>query len=194
MFCPKSFKAYNHGCGFSLVCSCKQSHPIKLLQILPDSILELYGYCIGITQIDKLPISLQKFCCDYNRISLIENLPKSLQTFNCSNNRITRIEHLPDSLQHFSFIGNPIQYVDNLLFTDYNLIFKRFRVKEYTKIKKCTIIINNWYKTHKEAALVITRGCHNWIWKPYCNDNTIGIRPRLDMQGLGLLNSNYRKN
>lgn len=27
---------------------------------------------------------------------------------------------------------------------------------------------------------------HNWVWKPKCNDGTIGIRPRLDMKELGL--------
>jgi hypothetical protein len=81
---------------------------------------------------------------------------------------------------------NPIQYVDNLLFTDYKSLFGDFRVKDYTDIKKCTRVITNWYKTHKEAATIVTRGCHNWIWKPFCNDGTIGIRPRLDTRYLGL--------
>jgi hypothetical protein len=59
-------------------------------------------------------------------------------------------------------------------------------VQDYTSIKKCSRTIKNWYKTHKEAATIITQGCHNWIWKPFCNDGTIGIRPRLDTKYLGL--------
>jgi len=41
--------------------------------------------------------------------------------------------------------------------------------------------------TKKKAALVITKGCHNWVWKPRCKDGTIGIRPRLDMKELGII-------
>jgi len=35
------------------------------------------------------------------------------------------------------------------------------------------------YVTQKKAALIITKGCHNWVCKPMCKDGTIGIRPRL---------------
>jgi hypothetical protein len=76
--------------------------------------------------------------------------------------------------------------VDNLSIIDYKLIFGDFRVEDYTNIKKCTRTVNFWYKTHKEAATIITVGCHNWIWKPFCNDRTLGIRPRLDMKSLSI--------
>jgi hypothetical protein len=55
--------------------------------------------------------------------------------------------------------------------------------------------IKKVYKTHynrrKKAANVINNGCHNWVWKPECNDGTIGIRPRLDMEYLGISNTMY---
>jgi hypothetical protein len=40
------------------------------------------------------------------------------------------------------------------------------------------------FTRRKYAAMIISRGCHNWVWKPECKDGTIGIRPRLDMEYL----------
>lgn len=45
---------------------------------------------------------------------------------------------------------------------------KRIKICQRTFIKR--------YYKRKRAAQKITRMCHNWIWKPLCNDNTIGIR------------------
>jgi hypothetical protein len=39
---------------------------------------------------------------------------------------------------------------------------------------------------YNKNAIIIQRGCHNWLYKPKCNDNTIGIVPRLDMRRLGI--------
>ena len=119
-------------------------------------------------------------------LTRIENLPDSLQEFNCGYNGITRIENLPDSLQQFRYYNNPIEFVDNLGINEYKSVFDYFRVKDYTNIKKCSRTITNYKKRQKEAATVITQGCHNWIWKPLCNDGTIGIRPRLDTRDLGI--------
>ena len=33
----------------------------------------------------------------------------------------------------------------------------------------------------KWAAKVIARGCHDWLYKPKCKDNTIGIVPRIHL-------------
>ena len=43
------------------------------------------------------------------------------------------------------------------------------------------------YKIKNEKARIIQAGCENWLYKPYCNDNTIGIVPRLSMKELGLI-------
>jgi hypothetical protein len=156
------------------------------IENLPNSLQKFDCGYNRITRIENLPQTLQEFHCYNNEITRIENLPNSLHKFDCSDNQITRIENLPDSLQQFYYYRNPIEYVDNLLFIDFYFVFSNFRVKEYTKIKKCTRTINNWYNKCKSAALVITRNCHNWILKPLCNDGTIGIRPRLDTRYLGL--------
>jgi hypothetical protein len=42
------------------------------------------------------------------------------------------------------------------------------------------------YTRRKVAARKITRGCHNWVWKPKCKDGTMGIRPRLDTLALDI--------
>jgi hypothetical protein len=42
------------------------------------------------------------------------------------------------------------------------------------------------FTRRKYAAMIISRGCHNWVWKPECKDGTKGIRPRLDMEYLGI--------
>ncbi len=36
------------------------------------------------------------------------------------------------------------------------------------------------------AAITIHKGCHNWLYKPLCDDNTIGIVPRLSMKELNI--------
>jgi Leucine-rich repeat (LRR) protein len=140
----------------------------------------------NMTCIEKLPEHCRTFNCAINSITKIENLPDSLIEFDCQYNKITRIENLPESLKVFMFDDNPIQFVDNLGIDEYKSLFGEFVVQDYTNIKKCTRIIKNWHILHETAARVITRGCHNWIWKPFCNDGTIGIRPRLDMQELGI--------
>ena len=46
----------------------------------------------------------------------------------------------------------------------------------------------------QEAALVIQRGCHNWIWSPKRKDTGLpGIRPTLDSKTLGLLGKNEKR-
>lgn len=39
------------------------------------------------------------------------------------------------------------------------------------------------YLTKEQAARIIQKGCHNWLYKPNCKDNTIGIVPRLGFKG-----------
>jgi hypothetical protein len=55
--------------------------------------------------------------------------------------------------------------------------------KYATKIQRVYL---KHFTRRKYAAMIISRGCHNWVWKPECNDGTIGIRPRLDMEYLGI--------
>ena len=40
------------------------------------------------------------------------------------------------------------------------------------------------YEKQNNAALIIQKGCHNWLWKPKCKDNTIGINVRNSLREL----------
>jgi hypothetical protein len=42
-------------------------------------------------------------------------------------------------------------------------------------------------KNEDELFLSILIGCHNWLWKPKCDDGTVGIQCRMmvkDLEGL----------
>jgi hypothetical protein len=158
---------------------------ISKIEKLPESLYEFVCSDNSIEKIENLPNSLYNFDCSDNVVEKIENLPNSLEIFNCDNNLIRRIENLPNSLKEFRFDNNLIEFVNNMTWREYISLFEDFEIEEYTCIKKSQQIIKNWYKP-EEAARVITRNCHNWIWKPFCNDGTIGIRPRLDTRDLGL--------
>jgi hypothetical protein len=62
----------------------------------------------------------------------------------------------------------------------------RLKRMEYEEDRKRKIIIcqryiKYWFARRKRKAIIITRACHNWVWKPICNDGTLGIRLRLDL-------------
>jgi hypothetical protein len=63
---------------------------------------------------------------------------------------------------------------------------QEYSYNEYQMCMKIKKVYKRHYNKRKEAANVINRGCHNWVWKPECKDGTIGIRPRLDMKYLGI--------
>ena len=44
--------------------------------------------CNQLSQLDKLPLSLQKLNCSNNQITQLNNLPLSIQCFYCSNNKM----------------------------------------------------------------------------------------------------------
>ena len=113
---------------------------------------------------DNLDDSLTEFNCNYTDVSKIENLPSSLTSFNCSWNNIKYIDNIP---------------IGQLNFSKWDFI------KQYNTIKRLQRRIRRRTKREK-AAKIIQAGCENWLYKPYCNDNTIGIVPRLAMKELGL--------
>ena len=55
-------------------------------------------------------------------------------------------------------------------------------IKEYNIIKRLQRRMKIRYKIKNEKARIIQAGCESWLYKPYCNDNTIGIVPRLAMK------------
>jgi ankyrin repeat protein len=48
-------------------------------------------------------------------------------------------------------------------------------------------IIKGRIKLINNSATIIQRGCHNWLWKPKCDDGTVGIQCRMmvkELEGL----------
>lgn len=41
-------------------------------------------------------------------------------------------------------------------------------------------------KKKEASAKIIQKNCHNWLWKPVCDDGTVGINPRLSLKQLNL--------
>ena len=56
---------------------------------------------------------------------------------------------------------------------NYSRLYKR----KYKNIMK---IIFGLQEKRQNAAKIIQAGCDNWLYKPKCKDNTVGIIPRLD--------------
>lgn len=94
---------------------------------------------------------------------------------------ITKIENLPDSLTQFYYSNNPIKFVDNVPLDWFN---GKFTLRWYQTIKKLQRRMKRRYLMRNKSALIIQRGCHDWIWKPILRDGKNGIRPRLDMNHL----------
>lgn len=139
----------------------------------------------SLSKIENLPSSLSELHCEFSRISKIENLPISLTYLNCYGSDISKIENLPRSLIFLSFNSDKVKYVDDIPIDQLN--FQRWNfIERYNIIKKLQRRMKIRYKIKNEKAKIIQAGCENWLYKPYCNDNTIGIVPRLSMKELNL--------
>jgi hypothetical protein len=58
------------------------------------------------------------------------------------------------------------------------------RQKFINDIIICQRQVRKWYARRKRKAMIISRASHNWVWKPICNDGTMGIRVKLDLEHL----------
>jgi hypothetical protein len=89
-------------------------------------------------------------------------------------------------LRIFKYYGNPIQFIDNVAIERYEKFFGRFHVRDYTKIKKCQLVVIKWYHRRKRKSIIICNIVHDWIWKPVCGDGRFDVRLRLDTKDFGL--------
>ena len=115
-----------------------------------------------------------------------DNLDDSLTKFECCYTKVSKIENLPSSLTCFDCLWNNIKYIDNIPIEQLNFSMDSKFIRQYNTIKRLQRRIRRRTKREK-AAKIIQAGCENWLYKPYCNDNTIGIVPRLAMKELGLI-------
>ena len=149
---------------------------IGKIENLPKTLLQFFCKNNNISKIENLPSTLLKFDCGDNNISKIENLPKTLLEFSCCYNNISKIENLPPYLHFFFFDIGKIEFVDNIPFSYFN---NKFDLLWYNKIKRFQRLIRRRHNKKVNAVKKIQRNCENWLWKPLCKDNTIGINIRL---------------
>jgi Leucine-rich repeat (LRR) protein len=154
------------------------SNKINILENLPSTLVLLYCASNNIKKIQNLPSSLNFLDLTDNKISKLENLPINLQKLYISKNKITVIENLPSGLVYLEYDTTIISKVDGIHIKCLN-----FTLKGYRSIKRLQLRMKVRYR-RKQCIIVIQRACHNWIWKPRCNDGTIGIRLRLDTRYL----------
>jgi hypothetical protein len=73
--------------------------------------------CTGnnnLTKLGKLPNTLEKLNCSYNKITSLDNIPQKLEELYCGNNLLTSLDNLPVSLKILSCEVNNISILDNL--------------------------------------------------------------------------------
>ena len=135
---------------------------------------------------DDLDDSLTVYRCSGTQISKIENLPSSLTYFDCCYTQVSKIENLPNSLTCFDCSWAGIKYIDNIPIEQLNFSNDWEFIRQYNILKRIQRRMKLRYKIKNKKARIIQAGCENWLYKPYCNDNTIGIVPRLAMKELEL--------
>lgn len=87
---------------------------IKILDELPDELVELNCSSNKINEINNLPNTLKKISCQYNNISQLNYLPESLEYLDCRNNKINNIDNLPSGLLYLNCSYNMISNIDSL--------------------------------------------------------------------------------
>ena len=150
--------------------------------------------CEQVTEIiwNGAPSTLEIVALSGNHITRMNwlNAPRQLTSVYLNWNMITKInwDHAPPNLTCIDLSDNPITEINfkNSPRTLIKVWGFQTQFKEYKSACKIQRAYLRYYTRRKVAALKITNGCHNWIWKPICKDGTIGIRPRLDLSFLGI--------
>lgn len=122
--------------------------------------------------------------------------PRKLTTVNLSGNAIREMnwDHTPPKLTTVYLDDNGLKHTNWKNVPDsLTTVASRFSAhgfqqefKEYKAARRIQRAYLRHYTRRKVAARKIIEGCHAWVWKPICQDGTIGIRPRLDTRELGL--------
>lgn len=163
------------------ILDCFESN-ITTIQNLPKDLKELMCDDTLIIKIENLPKNLEYFSCINTNIRKIENLPINLLFLDIKETDITKIENLPNYLIDITFSKESIKYIDNI---DIKW-FKTFNLKHYNTIKCIQRKIRKRLIIKNKMANIIQQGCENWIWKPTCKDNTIGINCRITKRQFNL--------
>ena len=80
---------------------------------LPNSLQILQCYNNKISSLPELPNSLTYLWCDNNILFSLPELPNSLKYLSCFNNKISKLPELPNSIVHINYYSNPIyRYIE----------------------------------------------------------------------------------
>ena len=79
-------------------------------------------------------------------------------------------------LRDFYYNGNPIHFVDNVEINKIN-----FNLDGYQAIRRIQLRMKRRFKNKLNACKIIQEDCHDWIWKPMCNDGTRSIDYRFTL-------------
>ena len=86
------------------------------------------------------------------------------------------------------YIENPSRLTQNIIDIINYIINETDWVRNVDYIFISQLIDNVHLMIENYAALIIQRGCHNWLWKPICKDGSLGINCRLSIRQLNLKN------
>lgn len=132
--------------------------------------------------------------------NIANNYPISCQDFinhYCHAHQIHNIYFTPDpgTLCMIMLYGDlhSLQYKPDFTFCKNAFLHNCSHDQKYAVIKELSaIIIQRQWKAYREikhnAARIIQRGMHNWLWKPVCKDGTVGINLRLGLKMIKDLN------
>jgi hypothetical protein len=68
--------------------------------------------------------------------------------------------------------------IDNLPFAWFN---GKFEIKKYNLIRRLQRHVRRKFNKKTALALIIQRGCHNWLYKGICKDGTLGINVKIGL-------------
>lgn len=97
-------------------------------------------------------------------------------------------ERLKEMKEHLNYMGENYHPCDMEKFLNMKSIIREKEEIVEKKIEKVEREMEREMKREMErrekAVRVIQKGCHNWLWKPICNDKTHGINVRLSLREL----------
>ena len=170
--------------------NCSNELTIKL----PDTLEELSCFHNNLIKLpDILPLSLEELYCSNNKLNILPELPVNLLKLQCSYNKITIIPELPSKLIQLSASCNIIlqlpilncSNIENVLFCDNNKL---------TELPELPINIKGLHCYHNKL-IYLPQIKHLYIDSIYCQCNNLTEIPELPdtLRYLKCTNNNITK-
>jgi hypothetical protein len=152
---------------------------ISWQQLIEDAIQETFPN----SEASKAIYVFRRYCCRYGKCTHRRILEHHIE------HGISITDHCVNGLRHLlmeyaslittkccrSRAATHDEFLD-MINISLNL---RFVVMVDRTLRCMFMKLNMYYLDLELATLVLTRACHNWVYKPICKDKTLGIIPRL---------------